>query len=176
MEQTFQYPNLLVNSRSGTLHLQSVGKNLPGVRMRDGVVGDYQRVTLDADAKGWAYLYMHGAEGVGDVPEGTNLAISLFARVNGGPCRLYPAIRLSNSTGIMHDWGTTTWDDVGGGGLSASRGGIGIRSCTARRYSTSASTSARRGPRTTSRSRWSALPTSRTHGRQRVGRCGLSER
>lgn len=115
MEQTFQYPNLLVNSRSGTLHLQSVGKNLPGVRMRDGVVGDYQRVTLDADAKGWAYLYMHGAEGVGDVPEGTNLAISLFARVNGGPCRLYPAIRLSNSTGIMHDWGTTTWDDVGGG-------------------------------------------------------------
>lgn len=175
MAQTFKYPNLLSGTRSKPLRLSTKGKTLVGVRMRDEIVGDYQRVTLDADAEGWAYLYMTSAEGVGDVPEGTELAISLFARVNGGPCKLYPAIRLGNGTGIMHDFGTNTWNDVGGGGLSASRVGIGIRSRTARRCSTSVSHSKRRGRRSTSRSRWSASPTSHTHGHRQQGRCGLSE-
>lgn len=174
--QTFQYPNLLVNSRSRTLYFNSKGKNLPGVRMRDGVVGDYQRVTLDADAKGWAYLYMIGAAGVGDVPEGTELVISCFARVNGAPCKLYPSICLGNGTGLMHDFVTTTWDDVGGGGPSASRGRRGMPSRTTRRCSTSASVSTRRGPRTTSHSRWCALRTSPTPGHRQKGRCGLNER
>lgn len=116
MGQEFEWPNLLVGSMSGHMHyIDGGGQNLSGVRMRDGVVGDYYRVTLDADAKVWAYLLMTGAEGVGDVPEGTELAISIFTRINGGPCKLYPSIRHSNSTGVLHDTGTTTWDDVGGG-------------------------------------------------------------
>lgn len=113
--QTFEYPNLLVNSRSGTLYFNSKDKILLGVRMCDGVVGDYQRVTLDADAESWAYLCMKGAEGVGDVPEGTELAISCFARVDGGPCKPALSICRGDSLHCMHDKGTTTWEDVGGG-------------------------------------------------------------
>lgn len=111
----YRYPNLMVGTRSNPIRFSTKDKTLVGVRMCDGVVGDYQRVTLDADAEGWAYLYMTGADGVGDVPEGSKLAISIFARVKGGPCKLWPIIRRGNGTGNMHDWDTITWDDVGGG-------------------------------------------------------------
>lgn len=116
MAEVFQYPNILVGSRSKPMrYIDGGGQNLSCVRMCDGVVGDYYRVTLGADAKSWAYLSMATAKGVGDVSDGTELAISVFARVNGGPCRLYPSIRRGDGLGVMHDLGTTTWDDVGGG-------------------------------------------------------------
>lgn len=121
MGQTFEYPNVMIGSRSNNIVFNTSDHTLLGVRMSDNVVGDYQRVTLDVDAKNWAYLYVRGVEGVGDVPEGTELVISCFARVNGAPCKLFPSIRLGNGTNLMHDAGTTTWEDVGGWTLCVTR-------------------------------------------------------
>lgn len=134
--QTFEFPNIMTGSRSNALAFVTNGYSLRGMRTGDGVVGDYKRVTLDADAKDWAYLYMIGVNAVGDVAEGTELTISLFARVNGGPCKLVPTIRRGDGSHLMHELGTTTWEDVGGGGPSASRGPRGMPSRTTRRYST----------------------------------------
>lgn len=113
--QTFEFPNIMTGSRSNALAFVTNGYSLRGMRTGDGVVGDYKRVTLDADAKDWAYLYMIGVNAVGDVAEGTELTISLFARVNGGPCKLVPTIRRGDGSHLMHELGTTTWEDVGGG-------------------------------------------------------------
>ena len=111
----YLYPNLMVGSRSNAMVFSTSDESLRGVPMSDGVVGDYKRVTLDADAKNWAYLYVGGVDAVGDVPEGTGLVISLFARVDGGPCNFVPTIRRGDGMHLMHDYGTTTWEDVGGG-------------------------------------------------------------
>lgn len=111
----YRYPNIMAGSRDNTLLLSTNVHPLRGVRMSDDVVGDYQRVTLDVDAKDWLYLQVAGVDGVGDVSEGTELAISCFARVDGGPCKPKLSIRRGDSTHCMHDAGTTTWEDVGGG-------------------------------------------------------------
>ncbi len=119
--QTFEFPNIMTGSRSNALVFVTNGYSLRGMRTGDGVVGDYKRVTLDADAKDWAYLYMIGVNAVGDVAEGTELTISLFARVNGGPCKLVPTIRRGDGSHLMHELGTTTWEDVGGWTLCVTR-------------------------------------------------------
>lgn len=111
----YRYSNLMSGSRSNTLELSTNVHPLYGVRMSDDVVGDYQRVTLDVDAKDWLYLQVADVEGLGDVAEGTELAISCFARVDGGPCKPALSIRRGDSTHLMHDESTTTWEDVGGG-------------------------------------------------------------
>lgn len=111
----FLYPNLLRNSRKRFQYLSNGIESIGSVAMRDGVVGDYQRVTLDVDSKDWAYLYIFGIDDVGDVPEGTEIVISCFARVNGGPCSLTPTIKRGDGTHALHQGNTTTRKNVGGG-------------------------------------------------------------
>lgn len=111
----FSYPNLLRNSRKRFQYLSNGIKSIGSVAMRDGVVGDYQRVTLDVNSKDWAYLYIFGIDDVGDVPEGTEIVISCFARVNDGPCSLTPTIRRGDGTHALHQGDTTTRKNVGGG-------------------------------------------------------------
>lgn len=93
MAQMFRYPNLLRSSRRRFVFV-SDGIVIGSVAMRDGVVGDYQRVTLDADAKDWAYVYVCGINAAGNVPEGTELVLSCFVRVDGGPKEARPTLTL----------------------------------------------------------------------------------
>lgn len=51
MGQTFEYPNVMIGSRSNNIVFNTSDHTLLGVRMSDNVVGDYQRVTLDVDAE-----------------------------------------------------------------------------------------------------------------------------
>lgn len=111
----FSYPNLARKSR-GVFTFVANNAIISSVAMSDGVVGDYQRITLDVDAKDWAYVYRIGIDDVAGVPEGTELVISCFARVNGGPCSLTPTIRRGDGTHALHQGNTTTRKNVGGRG------------------------------------------------------------
>lgn len=173
MAQMFRYPNLLRSSRRRFVFV-SDGIVIGSVAMRDGVVGDYQRVTLDADAKDWAYVYVCGINAAGNVPEGTELVLSCFVRVDGGPKEARPTLTLvcGDGTEEILKGKAFAHESVGGGGRSTSRGRRGTPSHTASRSFTSDSRSTRLAPPSTSRSlRFSSAP-SPTHGRRLLGRCG----